>query len=144
MDNSKDQLEMFMFEDVEAELLECEDAILYFDMHPDWNDLDIKYDVTYSNDVEQISLEEFEKNIVPTISSSWMGVSESEQRDYIMWEETKPLTDFSEVDALKKDVANLTESLYKAYGRINELSQEVADLKSKLSQFNIHKNTRTF
>ena len=111
-------------------------------------------DVTYEfSDVTfpEISLSEFEENVIAKYDLVGFYTTEyvkqmatDYSRDWVLWEETKPLVDFNEVDALKKDVADLTESLYKAYTRIKELSEEVADLKSQLSQINIHKNTRKF
>lgn len=113
-----------------------------FEVDYSTHDVDVTYEfsdnVTYS---PEITLEEFDKFISASIMQ---GTDYS--RDWVLYEETKPLVgvSFDEVESLKKDVANLTESLYKAYSRIKELSEEVAELRSQLSTFNIHKNTRKF
>jgi hypothetical protein len=134
------QMEMF-FEDVAPELIIEEDIMNAFDIHPDWNDLDITYAVEYNDTMTPITLEEFDSMVAP----SWTGVSVSEQRDYIMWEETKPLTTQSESDMLRKEIQGLTETLYKQYKRVAELTDEVNSLKQKLEQVtSIHSNTRKF
>ena len=143
------QLEMFdwdenLFQDVAEELLVEEDIMNAFDMHPDWNDLDVTYTVEYNDTMTPITLEEFDTMVAP-IAASWTGVSEQEQRDYIMWEETKPLTTQSESDMLRREIQELTETLYKQYKRVAELTDEVASLKQKLEQVtSIHSNTRKF
>jgi hypothetical protein len=134
------QMEMF-FEDVAPELIIEEDIMNAFDIHPDWNDLDVTYTVEYNDTMTPITLEEFDTMVAP----SWTGVSVSEQRDYIMWEETKPLTSQSESDMLRKEIQELTETLYKQYKRVAELTDEVNSLKQKLEQVtSIHSNTRKF
>jgi hypothetical protein len=137
------QMEMF-FEDVAPELIIEEDIMNAFDIHPDWNDLDVTYTVEYNDTMTPITLEEFDTMVAP-IAAAWTGVSEAEQRDYIMWEETKPLTTQSESDMLRKEIQELTETLYKQYKRVAELTDEVNSLKQKLEQVtNIHSNTRKF
>jgi hypothetical protein len=137
------QMEMF-FEDVAPELIIEEDIMNAFDIHPDWNDLDVTYAVEYNDTMTPITLEEFDTMVAP-IAAAWTGVSEAEQRDYIMWEETKPLTTQSESDMLRKEIQELTETLYKQYKRVAELTDEVNSLKQKLEQVtNIHSNTRKF
>ena len=143
------QLEMFewdenLFQDVAEELLVEEDIMNAFDIHPDWNDLDVTYTVEYNDTMTPITLEEFDSMVAP-VAATWAGVSEAEQRDYIMWEETKPLTTQSESDMLRKEIQELTETLYKQYKRVAELTDEVASLKQKLEQVtSIHSNTRKF
>ena len=137
------QMEMF-FEDVAPELIIEEDIMNAFDIHPDWNDLDVTYTVEYNDTMTPITLEEFDSMVAP-VAATWTGVSEAEQRDYIMWEETKPLTTQSESDMLRKEIQELTETLYKQYKRVAELTDEVASLKQKLEQVtSIHSNTRKF
>ena len=137
------QLEMF-FEDISSEELLEEEIYSAFDMHPDWNDLDVTYEVEYNDTMTPITLEEFDTMVAP-IAASWTGVSESEQRDYIMWEETKPLTNYDESDMLRKEIQELNATLYKQYKRVAELTEEVNSLKQKLETVtNIHSNTRKF
>lgn len=139
------QMEMF-FEDVASELIIEEDIMDAFDIHPDWNDLDVTYTVEYNDMMTPITLEEFDTMVAPIATNySWAGVSDAEQRDYIMWEETKPLTTPSESDMFRKEIQELTETLYKQYRRVAELTDEVASLKQKLEQVtSIHTNTRKF
>ena len=139
------QMEMF-FEDVAPELIIEEDIMNAFDIHPDWNDLDVTYTVEYNDTMTPITLEEFDTMVAPIATNySWTGVSDAEQRDYIMWEETKPLTTASEADMLRKEITELTDTLYKQYRRVAELTDEVASLKQKLEQVtSIHTNTRKF
>ena len=139
------QLELF-YDDVSPEMLALEDSIAYYDMNPDWNDLDVTYTVEYNDTMTPITLEEFDTMVAPIAATyAWTGVSEAEQRDYIMWEETKPLTTQSESDMLRKEIQELTETLYKQYKRVAELTDEVASLKQKLEQVtSIHSNTRKF
>jgi hypothetical protein len=137
------QLEMF-FEDISSEELLEEEIYNAFDMHPDWNDLDVTYTVEYNDTMTPITLEEFDTMVAP-IAASWTGVSEAEQRDYIMWEETKPLTNYDESDMLRKEIQELNATLYKQYKRVAELTDEVNSLKQKLETVtNIHSNTRKF
>ena len=137
------QLEMF-FEDISSEELLEEEIYSAFDMHPDWNDLDVTYEVEYNDTMTPITLEEFDTMVAP-IAASWTGVSEQEQRDYIMWEETKPLTNYDESDMLRKEIQELNATLYKQYKRVAELTDEVNSLKQKLETVtNIHSNTRKF
>lgn len=142
------QLEMFewdenLFQDVAEELLE-EEIYNAFDMHPDWNDLDVTYTVEYNDTMTPITLEEFDSMVAP-VAATWTGVSEAEQRDYIMWEETKPLTTQSESDMLRKEIQELNATLYKQYKRVAELTDEVNSLKQKLETVtSIHSNTRKF
>lgn len=142
------QLEMFewdenLFQDVAEELLE-EEIYNAFDMHPDWNDLDVTYTVEYNDTMTPITLEEFDSMVAP-VAATWAGVSEAEQRDYIMWEETKPLTTQSESDMLRKEIQELNATLYKQYKRVAELTDEVNSLKQKLETVtSIHSNTRKF
>ena len=137
------QLEMF-FEDISSEELLEEEIYSAFDMHPDWNDLDVTYTVEYNDTMTPITLEEFDTMVAP-IAASWTGVSEQEQRDYIMWEETKPLTNYDESDMLRKEIQELNATLYKQYKRVAELTEEVNSLKQKLETVtNIHSNTRKF
>lgn len=137
------QLEMF-FEDVSSDELLEEEIYNAFDMHPDWNDLDVTYTVEYNDTMTPITLEEFDTMVAP-IAASWTGVSEQEQRDYIMWEETKPLTNYDESDMLRKEIQELNATLYKQYKRVAELTEEVNSLKQKLETVtNIHSNTRKF
>ena len=141
------QLEMFEafdinYEDVSEELLAFEDSTLYYDINPDWNDASITYTVEYNDTMEPITLAEFEQNIV---APAWAGVSTSETRDYIMWEETKPLTSQTESDMLRKEIQELNQTLYSQYKRVAELTEEVNSLKKKLEQVtSIHSNTRKF
>ena len=143
------QLEMFewdenLFQDVAEELLVEEDIMNAFDIHPDWNDLDVTYTVEYNDTMTPITLEEFDSMVAP-VAATWAGVSEAEQRDYIMWEETKPLTTQTESDMLRKEIQELTETLYKQYKRVAELTDEVNSLKQKLETVtSIHSNTRKF
>ena len=143
------QLEMFewdenLFQDVADELLVEEDIMNAFDMHPDWNDLDVTYTVEYNDTMTPITLEEFDSMVAP-VAATWTGVSEAEQRDYIMWEETKPLTNYDESDMLRKEIQELNATLYKQYKRVAELTDEVNSLKQKLETVtNIHSNTRKF
>lgn len=136
------QLELF-YDDVSPEMLALEDSMAYYDMNPDWNDLG----------VAEITLEEFDTMVAPLLAQpydyvytpTWAGVSEAEQRDYIMWEETKPLTSVSETDMLRKEIAELTETLYTQYKRVADLTAENQELKAKLEQVtSIHTNTRKF
>jgi FMN phosphatase YigB (HAD superfamily) len=137
------QLEMF-FEDISSEELLEEEIYSAFDMHPDWNDLDVTYEVEYNDTMTPITLEEFDTMVAP-IAASWTGISEQEQRDYIMWEETKPLTNYDESDMLRKEIQELNATLYKQYKRVAELTDEVNSLKQKLETVtNIHSNTRKF
>ena len=144
------QLEMFEafdinYEDVSEEVLAFEDSALYYDyydMNPDWNDASITYSVEYNDTMTPITLAEFEQNIV---APAWAGVSASETRDYIMWEETKPLTTQTESDMLRKEIQELNQTLYSQYKRVAELTEEVNSLKKKLEQVtNIHSNSRKF
>lgn len=143
------QLEMFewdenLFQDVADELLVEEDIMNAFDIHPDWNDLDVTYTVEYNDTMTPITLEEFDSMVAP-VAATWTGVSEAEQRDYIMWEETKPLTTQSESDMLRKEIQELNATLYKQYKRVAELTDEVNSLKQKLETVtSIHSNTRKF
>lgn len=132
------QLEMF-FEDVAPELIIEEDIMNAFDIHPDWNDLDVTYTVEYNDTMTPITLEEFDTMVAP----AWTGVSEAEKRDWIMWEETKPLTSATEADMLRKEIRELNETLYAQYKRVAELTEEVSELKARLEQ-KLHTNTRTF
>lgn len=145
------QLEMF-FEDVSSDELLEEEIYNAFDMHPDWNDLDVTYEVEYNDTMTPITLAEFEQNIV---APAWAGIngmktsmgsiSWEEKRDYIMWEETKPLTTQTESDMLRKEIQELNATLYKQYKRVAELTDEVNSLKQKLEQVtSIHSNTRKF
>ena len=151
------QLEMFEafdinYEDVSEEVLAFEDSALYYDMNPDWNDASITYSVEYNDTMTPITLAEFEQNIV---APAWAGIngmktsmgsiSWEEIRDYIMWEETKPLTTQTESDMLRKEIQELNATLYKQYRRVAELTDEVNSLKQKLEQVtSIHSNTRKF
>ena len=132
------QLEMF-FEDVAPELIIEEDIMNAFDIHPNWNDLDVTYTVEYNDTMTPITLEEFDTVVAP----AWTGVSEAEKRDWIMWEETKPLTSTTEADMLRKEIRELNETLYAQYKRVAELTEEVNELKARLEQ-KLHTNTRTF
>jgi hypothetical protein len=135
---TEQQLEMF-FEDVAPELIIEEDIMNTFDIHPDWNDLDVTYTVEYNDTMTTITLEEFDTVVAP----SWIGISEAEKRDWIMWEETKPLTSTTEADMLRKEIRELNETLYTQYKRVAELTEEVNELKVRLEQ-KLHTNTRTF
>jgi hypothetical protein len=135
---TEQQLEMF-FEDVAPELIIEEDIMNTFDIHPDWNDLDVTYTVEYNDTMTTITLEEFDTVVAP----SWIGISEAEKRDWIMWEETKPLTTTTEADMLRKEIRELNETLYTQYKRVAELTEEVNELKVRLEQ-KLHTNTRTF
>lgn len=132
------QMEMF-FEDIAPEVIIEEDIMNAFDIHPDWNDLDVTYEIEYNDTMTPITLEEFDKMVAP----AWTGVSEAEKRDWIMWEETKPLTSTTEADMLRKEIRELNETLYAQYKRVAELTEEVNELKSRLEQ-KLHTNTRTF
>jgi len=132
------QMEMF-FEDIAPEVIIEEDIMNAFDIHPDWNDLDVTYEIEYNDTMTPITLEEFDKMVAP----AWTGVSEAEKRDWIMWEETKPLTSTTEADMLRKEIRELNETLYTQYKRVAELTDEVNELKARLEQ-KLHTNTRTF
>ena len=132
------QMEMF-FEDIAPEVIIEEDIMNAFDIHPDWNDLDVTYEIEYNDTMTPITLEEFDKMVAP----AWTGVSEAEKRDWIMWEETKPLTSTTEADMLRKEIRELNETLYAQYKRVAELTEEVNELKTRLEQ-KLHTNTRTF
>ena len=132
------QLEMF-FEDIAPEVIIEEDIMYTFDIHPDWNDLDVTYEIEYNDTMTPITLEEFDTMVAP----AWSGVSEAEKRDWIMWEETKPLTSTTEADMLRKEIRELNETLYSQYKRVAELTEEVNELKARLEQ-KLHTNTRTF
>ena len=132
------QMEMF-FEDIAPEVIIEEDIMNAFDIHPDWNDLDVTYEVEYNDTMTPITLEEFDTIVAP----AWTGVSEAEKRDWIMWEETKPLTSTTEADMLRKEIRELNETLYAQYKRVAELTEEVNELKTRLEQ-KLHTNTRTF
>ena len=132
------QMEMF-FEDIAPEVIIEEDIMNAFDIHPDWNDLDVTYEIEYNDTMTPITLEEFDTIVAP----AWTGVSEAEKRDWIMWEETKPLTSTTEADMLRKEIRELNETLYAQYKRVAELTEEVNELKSRLEQ-KLHTNTRTF
>ena len=132
------QMEMF-FEDIAPEVIIEEDIMNAFDIHPDWNDLDVTYEIEYNDTMTPITLEEFDKMVAP----AWTGVSEAEKRDWIMWEETKPLTSTTEADMLRKEIRELNETLYAQYKRVAELTEEVNELKARLEQ-KLHTNTRTF
>lgn len=132
------QMEMF-FEDIAPEVIIEEDIMNAFDIHPDWNDLDVTYEIEYNDTMTPITLEEFDTMVAP----AWTGVSEAEKRDWIMWEETKPLTSTTEADMLRKEIRELNETLYAQYKRVAELTEEVNELKARLEQ-KLHTNTRTF
>jgi len=132
------QMEMF-FEDIAPEVIIEEDIMNAFDIHPDWNDLDVTYEIEYNDTMTPITLEEFDTMVAP----AWTGVSEAEKRDWIMWEETKPLTSTTEADMLRKEIRELNETLYTQYKRVAELTEEVNELKARLEQ-KLHTNTRTF
>lgn len=132
------QMEMF-FEDIAPEVIIEEDIMYAFDIHPDWNDLDVTYEIEYNDTMTPITLEEFDTMVAP----AWTGVSEAEKRDWIMWEETKPLTSTTEADMLRKEIRELNETLYAQYKRVAELTEEVNELKARLEQ-KLHTNTRTF
>jgi hypothetical protein len=132
------QMEMF-FEDIATEVIIEEDIMYAFDIHPDWNDLDVTYEIEYNDTMTPITLEEFDTMVAP----AWTGVSEAEKRDWIMWEETKPLTSTTEADMLRKEIRELNETLYAQYKRVAELTEEVNELKARLEQ-KLHTNTRTF
>jgi hypothetical protein len=132
------QLEMF-FEDISPEVIIEEDIMYAFDIHPDWNDLDVTYEIEYNDTMTPITLEEFDSMVAP----AWTGVSEAEKRDWIMCEETKPLTPTTEADMLRKEIRELNETLYSQYKRVAELTEEVNELKARLEQ-KLHTNTRTF
>lgn len=132
------QMEMF-FEDIAPEVIIEEDIMNAFDIHPDWNDLDVTYEIEYNDTMTPITLEEFDTIVAP----AWTGVSEAEKRDWIMWEETKPLTSTTEADMLRKEIRELNETLYAQYKRVAELTEEVNELKTRLEQ-KLHTNTRTF
>jgi hypothetical protein len=132
------QMEMF-FEDIAPEVIVEEDIMYAFDIHPDWNDLDVTYEIEYNDTMTPITLEEFDTMVAP----AWTGVSEAEKRDWIMWEETKPLTSTTEADMLRKEIRELNETLYAQYKRVAELTEEVNELKVRLEQ-KLHTNTRTF
>ena len=134
------QMEMF-FEDIAPEVIIEEDIMNAFDIHPDWNDLDVTYEIEYNDTMTPITLEEFDTIVAP----AWTGVSEAEKRDWIMWEETKPLTTQTESDMLRKEIQELNQTLYSQYKRVAELTEEVNSLKKKLEQVtSIHSNTRKF
>jgi len=132
------QMEMF-FEDIAPEVIIEEDIMNAFDIHPDWNDLDVTYEIEYNDTMTPITLEEFDTMVAP----AWTGISEAEKRDWIMWEETKPLTSTTEADMLRKEIRELNETLYTQYKRVAELTEEVNELKARLEQ-KLHTNTRTF
>ena len=132
------QMEMF-FEDIAPEVIIEEDIMNAFDIHPDWNDLDVTYEIEYNDTMTPITLEEFDTMVAP----AWTGVSEAEKRDWIMWEETKPLTSTTEADMLRKEIRELNETLYSQFKRVAELTEEVNELKARLEQ-KLHTNTRTF
>ena len=147
------QLELF-FEDISPEQIALEDSYSYYDVNPDWNDLGVVHVTNNNTSLPEfeISLEEFDTMVAPlvdqfemTYTPSWQGVTEAETRDYIMWEETKPLTTYDESDMLRKEIQELNATLYKQYQRVAELTQEVNSLKQKLEQVtSIHTNTRKF
>ena len=132
--------EFMEFEDVSDDILAFEDSTLHYDINPDWNDLSVSATYTYDNyGYPEITFEEFQTNVAMPISYD---------RDWIMWEETKPLTIVGEADILRKEIADLTKSLYKQYERVKELSEENQDLKDKIEQLlnklTVHNNTRKF
>ena len=150
------QLEMFeafgvRYEDVSEELLALEDSTLYYDVNPDWNDSSVTYTVEYNDTMTPITFEEFNTEVAPAwagingLKTSMGSISWEEKRDWIMWEETKPLTTQTESDMLRKEIQELNQTLYSQYKRVAELTEEVDSLKKKLEQVtNIHSNTRKF
>lgn len=141
----EEQLELF--EDVSPEMLALEDSVAYYDINPDWNDLDIT----------EITLEEFDKMVAPLTATysydyepKWIGVSSTEAHDWLI----PPSQDImgsgikleqTQEEMYKREIQELQECLYKSYARVKELSEEVTALKEQLDRVTtIHKNTRTF
>lgn len=149
----EEQLEMF--EDVSPEMLALEDSVAYYDINPDWNDLE----------VTEITLEEFDTMVAPYSSEynvaydttidisytpSWTGVSENDVQDYLVTPSQDIMgvgitLDNTQEEMYKREIRELQECLYKSYARVKELSEEVSALKEQLDRVTtIHKNTRTF
>jgi len=141
----EEQLEMF--EDVSPEMLALEDSVAYYDINPDWNDLE----------VTEITLEEFDSMVAPLTATysydyepKWIGVSTTDAQDYLVTPSQDIMgvgitLDKTQEDMYKREIQELQECLYKSYARVKELSEEVTALKEQLDRVTtIHKNTRTF
>lgn len=102
-------------------------------------------DVTFEDfDMEytEISLEDFEQMHQGSLITN-EDYMNGYARDWMVWEETTPLTSPTESDMLRKEIAELTETLYAQYKRVAELTDEVASLKARLEK-KLHNNTRTY
>ena len=133
-------MEKFELQDEQLNLFEAFDELQDLDYSTE--DVDVTFE--FENGFQEISLEEFEsmQQGAPLIGEDFQS---GYARDWMLWEETTPLTSPTESDMLKKEIAELTESLYAQFKRVAELTDEVNSLKQKLEQVtNIHSNTRTY
>ena len=133
-------MEKFELQEEQLNLFEAFDELQDLDYSTE--DVDVTFE--FENGFQEISLEEFEsmQQGAPLISEDFQS---GYARDWMLWEETTPLTSPTESDMLKKEIAELTESLYAQFKRVSELTDEVNSLKQKLEQVtNIHSNTRTY
>lgn len=114
-----------------------------YDVNVDFEFVDAEYDGFKVDSM--ISFDEFNTEVSP-IDVTY-DYSDMYSRDWIMWEETKPLTTTTEADILRNEIAELTKSLYTQYERVKELTEENNALRNKIEKMTtttIHNNTRKF
>ena len=114
-----------------------------YDVNVDFEFVDAEYDGFKVDSM--ISFDEFNTEVSP-IDVTY-DYSDMYSRDWIMWEETKPLTTTTEADILRNEIAELTKSLYTQYERVKELTEENDSLKAqieKMTTTTVHNNTRKF
>lgn len=114
-----------------------------YDVNVDFEFVDTEYDGFKVDSM--ISFDEFNTEVAP-IDVTY-EYSDVYSRDWIMWEETKPLTTNSEADMLRNDIAELTKSLYAQYERVKALTEENEDLRNQIEELKttkVHTNTRKF
>lgn len=114
-----------------------------YDVNVDLEFIETEYDGFKVDSI--ISFDEFNTEVAP-INVTY-DYSDVYSRDWIMWEESQPLTPSSEADMLRNEIADLTKSLYAQYERVKELLDENHSLKSQLENMKnkkVHTNTRKF
>ena len=114
-----------------------------YDVNVDFEFVETEYDGFKVDSM--ISFDEFNTEVSP-IDVTY-DYSDVYSRDWIMWEETKPLTSTSETDILRNEIADLTKSLYAQYERVKELLEENDSLKAQIENMSttkVYTNTRKF
>lgn len=138
------RLEMGKMKEEQLELFAL-DGLNYseYDVNVDLEFIETEYDGFKVDSI--ISFDEFNTEVAP-INVTY-DYSDVYSRDWIMWEESQPLTPSSEADMLRNEIADLTKSLYAQYERVKELLDENHSLKSQLENMKnkkVHTNTRKF